>query len=33
MFFGVDYWIFEWSMIIDLVDTGGKPFTAKDRDA
>lgn len=29
MFFGPDYWIFEWKMIIDLVDTAGKAFTAK----
>ncbi|MGH6708555.1 MAG: nuclear transport factor 2 family protein [Bradyrhizobium sp.] len=29
MFFGVDYWIFEWSMIMNLVDTGGSPFTAR----
>ena len=29
MFYGPDYWIFEWKMILDLVDTGGKPFTAR----
>ena len=29
MFFGPDYWIFEWSMVLDLADKDGKPFTAK----
>ncbi|MES2167554.1 MAG: nuclear transport factor 2 family protein [Pseudomonadota bacterium] len=29
MFFGVDYWVMEWSAVIDQVDTAGKPFTAK----
>jgi hypothetical protein len=29
MFFGADYWIFEWTMVLDLADTGGKPFTAR----
>ncbi len=29
MFFGNDYWIMEWAGIMDLVDTTGKPFTAR----
>jgi hypothetical protein len=29
MFFGADYWIFEWKMILGLTDAAGKPFTAK----
>lgn len=29
MFFGADYWIFEWKMILDLTDAVGEPFTAK----
>lgn len=29
MFFGADYWIFEWKMILNLVDKVGEPFTAK----
>lgn len=29
MFYGADYWIFEWLMVLDLTDTAGKPFTAK----
>jgi hypothetical protein len=28
-FFGPDYWIFEWTMVLDLADKGGKPFTAR----
>lgn len=29
MFFGADYWIFEWLMILNLKDKDGQPFTAK----
>jgi hypothetical protein len=29
MFFGVDYWVLEWSMIMDLIDTSGSSFTAR----
>ena len=29
MFFGADYWVMEWSMVMDLIDKAGKPFTAK----
>jgi hypothetical protein len=29
MFFGADYWIFEWLMILNLTGADGKPFTAK----
>lgn len=29
MFFGTDYWIMEWAGIMDLVDTAGRPFTAR----
>ena len=29
MFYGPDYWIFEWKMILDLADSAGKPFTAR----
>jgi hypothetical protein len=29
MLFGADFWVFEWLMIIDMVDTAGKPFTAR----
>lgn len=29
MFFGNDYWIMEWAGIMDMVDTTGKPFTAR----
>jgi hypothetical protein len=29
MFFGPDYWVFEWKMILDLKDADGKPFNAK----
>ena len=27
--FGVDHWVFEWSMVMDLVDTNRSPFTAR----
>jgi hypothetical protein len=27
--FGADHWIFEWSMIMDLVDPNGIPFPAR----
>ena len=29
MFFGADYWIFEWTMLLDLTDKVGEPFTAR----
>ena len=29
MFFGADYWIFEWTMLLDLIDKVGEPFTAR----
>jgi len=28
-FSGVDHWVIEWFMVMDLVDTEKKPFTAK----
>ena len=28
-FFGDDYWVFEWTMILDLIDTNGSPFNAR----
>ena len=27
--FGADYWVFEWTMVMDLGDTKGSPFTAR----
>ena len=29
MFFGADYWIFEWTMLLELTDMVGEPFTAR----
>ncbi|WP_024576893.1 MULTISPECIES: nuclear transport factor 2 family protein [unclassified Afipia] len=29
LLYGSDFWVFEWLMVVDLTDTGGKPFTAK----